>query len=548
MTKVTFSKIDIYDSFLIEIYYRIYETINALFKRDYSVPDYCSGTITPENYLHYNSHCLPNSKITYCNFTNISGSIIFYSRDANNIILENNIFQNLRINDYIIRFIKPKDEGRIFNFNNNIVKDSTTSFIYLETDLFDISHNSFKNLVSKIKLSLFYVSAPNKYLFFEGLGKVYIQLNYNITENIFDDIYLNEKGTPVYFFYPEVTNDNYIEPRIFNLLDKNYFQSWDIKNIKKRVQTPNYMSNPYLLNIFFGKEVYKFDSNDLVVLEKEFYIGSNFLNITLQISDIFGNFLNDIVEYNLYARLQTELGVSLSQKSNKKTTFLQLKENTFHCMLDLNIEKDMLSDDKNIRAVALTEEYSLKFSKKIRQPNIYTMSKYDSSHLTDLEYFKFKININDNLCKEGEMLNRELLLCIPCKMGLERYNKENRNCTKCEMYLNCTNPVQPIAQKGFFVSQMKNNTFYLQQCPNRNACLEGNQCRKGYKGMVCMSCDSENKYVKSGLTQCIKCPKGNLNFVLYILIFICSPILSLILVYHKFTNKSFINVSIINNN
>jgi hypothetical protein len=106
--------------------------------------------------------------------------------------------------------------------------------------------------------------------------------------------------------------------------------------------------------------------------------------------------------------------------------------------------------------------------------------------------------------------------------------------------MNCSKPLSLISHYGHYKKIITNNTFSIYACPNKDACLLGNSCKKGYSGPLCMSCNStvESKtfYVRSGIVDCVGCKYSPLliclNFILIVLLPI-GIIFYLRYTYHK---------------
>jgi hypothetical protein len=457
-----------------------------------------------------------------------------------NFEFRNNTFQNLEIKDYIISFKKPENEARSLKIIGNNFKDSNAAVIYFSANLFDISNNYFKNLISKLKLSILYFESPlNIIEFGETIEKKRILFYSNITQNYFENIWFSDYGTPIYIFYKDVNTNNYMETRVIKQIPlENHFSNCYITKTgeNRQINLIDYFtSNAYQIKVSFPNNSFMQSQDGIILLEESFFIQPSAFSININIYDIFGRNLERLLNYNLGGKGQSETVISLTKSSNRKTSALEYINNTYTTFLDLSLEKDMFSKDENIRSSALLIEFILQINSKIPKPNISGIS-YNTTLFSDLEYFKFRVKINETFCKEGEVLIN--LQCVACKSHLERYNPIGRNCTKCENNLNCTLPEQPMASNEFFVTHIANNRYFIEQCSNKYACLGGELCRKGYRGMTCMSCETTKGYVKSGLSQCIKCNTGSLNFIIFVLGVILSPIVTILLIYYKKSNNS----------
>jgi hypothetical protein len=128
------------------------------------------------------------------------------------------------------------------------------------------------------------------------------------------------------------------------------------------------------------------------------------------------------------------------------------------------------------------------------------------------------IKIHKTLCKIGEYIERDLLLCRPCRKD-QRYNFTSSECIKCSTGLNCDNPINVTAAKSHYIVKRENEKIDIYECSNSQSCIGENKCSDGYQGILCKSCiynsTIDKFYVKSGDAKCIECEKSIAILFLY---------------------------------
>lgn len=107
-----------------------------------------------------------------------------------------------------------------------------------------------------------------------------------------------------------------------------------------------------------------------------------------------------------------------------------------------------------------------------------------------------------------------------CLFGTSLKVGGETNCDKCHDYGICEGGYKENYPQEKYWRENKNSWDYIYCKTNPDLCLGHDQCKKGYKGILCEECDYINDYSRTATGTCDICPSGTIIGILIGVVFI----------------------------